>query len=65
MSILVERYLGRTQAVEGMVENWKVKHDQAMIAIDLDEMVRECLDLCALSQHVWKTLSQLIRRDPE
>jgi hypothetical protein len=64
MSIFVERYLGRTQAVEGMVENWKIKHDQAMFVMDLDEMVRECLDLNALCQHVWKTLWQLLRRDP-
>jgi hypothetical protein len=64
MSIFVERYLGRTQAVEDMVENWKVKHDEAMFVMDLDEMVRECLDLSALCQHVWKTLWQLLRRDP-
>lgn len=64
MSIFVERYLGRTQAVEGMVENWKLKHDHAMLAMDLDEMVRECLDLSALCQHVWQTLWELLRRDP-
>lgn len=64
MSIFVERYLGRTRAVEDMVENWKIKHDQAMFVMDLDEMVRECLDLSALCQHVWKTLWQMLRRDP-
>ena len=64
MSIFVERYLGRTEAAEGMVENWKIKHDPTMLVMDVDEMVRECLDLSALCQHAWKILWQLLCREP-
>jgi hypothetical protein len=64
MSIFIERYLGRTHAVEGLVKNWKTNHDQNMFVMDVDEMVQECLDLSALCQHAWKTLWQLLRREP-
>lgn len=64
MSIFVDRYLGRTRAMEHLVEDWKNKHDQAMFAMDVEEMVRECVDLAALCEHSWNSLWQLLRRDP-
>jgi hypothetical protein len=64
MSVFVDHYLSRTRAAEHLVEDWKNKHDQAMFAMDVEEMVRECVNLDALCRHAWKTLWQLIRRDP-
>lgn len=64
MSVFADRYLCRTRAVEGLVDNWKFQHDEAMAAMDVDEVVQECLDLSALCQHAWSSLRQIIRRDP-
>ncbi|MBI3824193.1 MAG: hypothetical protein HY289_16115, partial [Planctomycetes bacterium] len=64
MSIFAERYLGRTRAVEGLVENWNFKHDQAMATMDVEEVVQECLDLSALCTHAWQSLRQIVLRDP-
>jgi hypothetical protein len=64
MSVFVDRYLGRTRAAEHLVEDWINKHDQAMVALDVEELVRECIDLAALCQHAWKSLWQILRREP-
>jgi hypothetical protein len=64
MSVFVDHYLSRTRAAEHLVEDWKKAHDEAMFAMDVEGMVRECVDLGALCQHAWKSLWELIRRDP-
>lgn len=64
MNILLRRYLGRTEFVEGLVEEWKRDHDDAMFAVAVDELVAECIDLGNLSKHAWGAFRQLLIHDP-
>ncbi|MBM3994314.1 MAG: hypothetical protein FJ303_09215 [Planctomycetes bacterium] len=64
MNVFIDRYLGRARAAEHLVEDWKNKHDQAMVAMDVEELVRECVDLAALCRHTSSAFWQLFRRDP-
>jgi hypothetical protein len=57
MSILVQRYHRRIRLLQEMLEDWQIKHQQAMFARDLEELVQECLELRRLTDHVWGKLS--------
>ena len=63
-NILVRRYLRRSRSVEELVEDWKIEHDQAMFALDVEEFVKECIDLGNLSKHAWKSFRELLLKDP-
>ena len=58
MIFSVCRYLNRSSSVENLVENWQSQHNQAMFLFDVEELIRECIDLGALSKHAWQTLHE-------
>jgi hypothetical protein len=64
MSVFANRYLTRSRAVEHFVEDWTTRQNGAAIAIDVEELVRECVDLGDLCRHAWQSLWQILRRDP-
>jgi hypothetical protein len=64
MNIFAHRYLGRSRFVEGLVEEWKREHDEAMLALTVEELVEECIDLGHLSQHAWSGFRELLFKDP-
>lgn len=64
MVIFVRRYMRRSQMVGELVEEWRINHDQAMFALDVQEWVSECIDLANLSRHVWALFRELLLKDP-
>ena len=64
MSIFVRRFLHRSRSVDELIEEWKLEHDQAMFAFDLEELVSECIDLGNLSKHAWKSFRDLLLKNP-
>ena len=64
MVIFVRRYMRRSQLALDLVEEWKVNHDHAMFALDIQEWVSECIDLGDLTKHVWSLFRELLMKDP-
>lgn len=63
MSILVQRYLGRSRFFQELVEDWQLHHREAMLALDLEELIPECLDLARLSRRTWDWLLECLFDD--
>ncbi len=55
-SLVVRRCLQRSSLVEQLAENWQLDHDEAMFASDVEELCRECIDLCDLCERSWRSL---------
>ena len=56
MSILVRRCLRRADLVQTLVEDWRLQHDDVHFALDVEDLVQECLDLSKSLQDGWTTL---------
>lgn len=60
MSILVTRYLKRSELVQALFdevhEDWQLEHKDARFAWDVEELCGECLELTVLCNHVRDTL---------
>jgi hypothetical protein len=54
MSLLQTRCLKRSFLVEELYETWKLDHNQAMLAADIEEFGGECRELCQLLHRAWK-----------
>jgi len=64
MNNSARRYLSRSCYVEDLVDEWKLSLDQAMFALDVEELVKECIDLGNLSKHAWNGFRELLLKDP-
>ncbi|HBI42237.1 MAG TPA: hypothetical protein DDY78_05175 [Planctomycetales bacterium] len=53
MSLLARRCLDRSHQLEGYVETWQIDHKEAMQVCDLEELVKECLELAPLLRRAW------------
>lgn len=60
MGVAINRCLRRSAVVESLVEEWKLAHNEAMHAVDIEELCHECLDLCALWKHAWQHVTTLL-----
>jgi len=57
--ILTKRCEYRTKVVEDLARNWKQEHDDAMLAWDAQDLVKECLEHQELLRHdLWESSLQ-------
>jgi hypothetical protein len=59
MSLLARRCLDRSHQLEGYIETWQIDHKEAMPVCDLEELVKECLDLAPLLRRAWGCATDL------
>jgi hypothetical protein len=55
-SILFRVPRDKTQAIKETVESWKLLHDEAMLAFEAEEMVRECLTIPEDLRQLWESV---------
>lgn len=60
-SILFRLYRGQVRALAETVEAWKAEHREAMIARDVEDMVRVCLDFPAMLTRIYGSAWDRIR----
>lgn len=60
MTVLVRKYLGRSRLAEELVEDWKIGHQKAQLACDLQDLVEECIDLSNLAKRTWRALLDML-----
>ena len=53
MSLLARRCLNRSHQLEEYVETWQIDHKDSVYAHDLEELVKECLELTPLLRRAW------------
>ncbi len=54
MSFLINRCRARSHLVDQLVEAWQQDYKRAMLAVDLEEVMAECMELSKLLHHAWK-----------
>jgi hypothetical protein len=59
MDLLARRCRDRSNQLESYVDTWQIDHKEAMQVCDLEELIKECLELVPLLRRAWDRASEL------
>ena len=64
MSMSVTRYLCRSRCVQGLVEEWQIRRNYPVLAVEAEDLVSECIDLAVLCERALEDIRALLHSDP-